>query len=170
MPYSTCQRVAALIPNLLNGASNFDNLDATIVPGSAAFTDFMSSGCALINAKLNSLGYSAPVASTNGIYDILADIEANYVAFRAESARSSPRTARGERTRSDMFRRSYLSGLCDLGTMDLSRSGLGYTGKWAVTGISDAEKESVESDTDRVAPRFKREIFRNPDRTSSASS
>jgi len=166
MAYSTSERGAALIPSLLNGALNYDDLPSTIVPGSAALTLFHSSGCSLINSKLKSLGYAAPVASTNDIYDYLADLEATYVAYRANALRSSPRTSAGERTVADQFKRAFEDGLKSLENMDLSRLNIAYEGKWYMGGISEAEKSAVSSDTDRVAPRFYRNIGENPERGS----
>jgi hypothetical protein len=161
MSYSTCARVAGLIPNLLNGASDFSGLAALGVttPASAQLINWMSSGCSLINLKLQSLGYGAPVASTSGVYDYLADLEANYAAYRAEAARSSPRIAAGERTRAEQFKKYFDDGLKSLGAMDLTRAGIGYDGAWYVGGISESEIDSVESDTDRVPPRFGRGQF-----------
>ena len=170
MAYSTCSRVAALIPNILNSASDFNNLPANVVPGSAALISFMSSGCALINTRLAGMGYSTPVGSGNAVYDFLADIEANYAAYRAEMARGSPRTAAGERTRADAFRRAFTDGLDMLGTMDLSRSSVAKTEAWYVGGISESEKQSVESNTDRVTPRFSRGLFGNPNAHSTPNS
>ncbi|MHA2063201.1 MAG: hypothetical protein ACXABY_02350 [Candidatus Thorarchaeota archaeon] len=53
--------------------------------------------------------------------------------------------------------------------MDLSMLGFspifGATGSgWYAGGISKAEKDAVESNTDRVDARFKRDKFLNPDR------
>jgi len=161
MPYSTCAHCSSLIPNILSGASSFDGLGAEIVPGSAALILFMSSGCSLIEATLHSQGYT-PAKGTI-LDDYLADIEANYCAYRAELVRGSPRTATGERTRADAFRRAYEDGLKNLKNMDLTRMGLEYSGRFYVGGISDAERDSVESDTDRTEPRFKRGKFDNPE-------
>ncbi|MBU0598851.1 hypothetical protein KKF61_07765 [Patescibacteria group bacterium] len=169
MAYSTCQRVATLIPNLLNGASSFDNLATNILPGSAALLNFMSSGCSLINTKLKSLGYAAPVGSGNDIYDYLADLEATYVAYRANALRASPRSAAGERSVADNFRYAFEDGLKSLATMDLSLLDIAYTGKWYVGGVSEAEKDSVASDSDRVDPRFYRGEFNNPNRGSTSA-
>ncbi|KKL24171.1 hypothetical protein LCGC14_2417980 [marine sediment metagenome] len=166
MAFSTCAQVAALIPNLLNGASNLDDLAEDVRPASTAIRSFMSGGCALIIAKFNTMGFNAPGAG-EALYDFLADIEANYAAWRSELARSSPRTAKGERSRADDFRKAYEANLRQLDKMDLTM--LGFTPKetrgsgWYAGGISVADKEAVESNTDRVKPRFKRDKFANPD-------
>lgn len=159
MAYSSCQRVAGLLFNLLEGASDFDNMATTATPGSAQLIRFMSSGCAIINATLKSKGYGVPVASTSTVYDWLADVEANYVAYRAEMSRSSPRSAAGERTRADMFRRVFETELEALTNLDLTQMGLTLTRNWYVGGISESEKDSVKSDTDRVDSRYEEGQF-----------
>ena len=161
MPYSTCARCADLIPNILDGASDFNNLGSQIRPTCDALIRFMSSGCALIETKLYSLGYTP--ATGTAMDDFLADLESLYVAFRAEQVRGSPRTAQGERTRADMFRRAFDDGLKQLESMDLTRLGLAHDARWYVGGISESERDSVQSDTDRVDPRFGRGQFDNPD-------
>ena len=161
MPYSTCARCADLIPNVLDGASDFNLLGSQIRPASAALIRFMSSGCSLVEARLYSLGYTP--AKGTALDDYLADIEANYVAYRAELVRGSPRTAQGERTRADAFRRAYEDGLKNLKNMDLTRMGLEYDARFYAGGISEAEKSSVTSDTDRSSPRFSRGQFDNPE-------
>jgi hypothetical protein len=157
MAYSTCAQVAALIPNLLNGASSFDGLDAAIRPSSAQLVTFMSSGCALIEVRVQSLGYSVPLSG--GLGTFAGDLEANFAAYRAELSRSSPRTAAGERSRADGFRKVFDDGLKMLADMDLSRAAGDYTSKFYAGGISEDDKDTVESDTDRVAPRFFRDVF-----------
>ena len=163
MAYSSCQRVAQLIPNLLNSASDFDNMDSDAYPGSAQLIRFMSSGCAIINATLKSKGYSAPIASTNTIYDWLSDIEANYVAYRAEATRSSPRSATGERTRADMFKDVFDDELRMLSELDLSQMGITLDREFYIGGISEDDKDTVDSDTDRIKSRFRTGQFDSGD-------
>jgi len=162
MPYSSCQRVAALVPNLINSASSFDGLTVTH-PASAQFIQWMSSGCAMINTRLQTLGYDVPIGSGVVAYDFLADLEATYAAYRAEMSRSSPRIAAGERTRAQQFKKDFDDGLKALAGMDLTRMGVAYMGKWYVGGISESEKEDVESDSDRVKMRFTHGQFSNPE-------
>ncbi|KKM77126.1 hypothetical protein LCGC14_1373210 [marine sediment metagenome] len=163
MAYSTCARVSSLLVNLLNGASDFDNLAADVVPGSAAYIGFMSSGCSIINATLQVHGYSVPVASSNGLFDYLADVEANYAAYRAEMSRSSPRTATGERSRADMFKRVFDDGIKFLSESDLTELGISKsTTDWYIGGRTDSDKSVQESDRDLVQGRFARGRFSNP--------
>lgn len=168
MAFSSCARVAALIPNILNGASDFEGLnDPKIRPASTQIVEFMSSGCSMIIANLNTLGFNPPPAG-GAMYDYLADIEASYTAWRCELSRSSPRTAKGERSRADDFRKAYEAALRQLKNMDLTMLGFApkeATGSgWHLSGTSVAEKAAVESNTDRVASRFKRGGFANPER------
>ena len=167
MSYSSASLVAGLIPNILNGASDFTGLSSEIRPASAALVGFQSSGCALIDAKLASRGYTTPISATAAIFGHLSMIEAHYVAWQAELARGSPRTAAGERSRADQFRMAFQDGMKSLDTMDLSFTGLTQsqsTGRgWYVGGVSQSEKDSAESDSDRVTPRFYRGAFDNPD-------
>ena len=104
------------------------------------------------------------------LYDFLGDIEADYAAWRSEMARSSPRTAKGERSRADDYRKAYEAGLRQLEKMDLGLMGLVLlysTGMgWYSGGISEADKAAVESNTDRVSPRFSRDGFANSERSS----
>ena len=166
MAYSTCSMVAGRIPNLLNGASDIENTcDPKLLPASATIVTFMSGGCALIQAKINALGFEAPEAG--GILtDYLADIEANYAAWISELARSSPRTAKGERSRADDFRKAYEAGLRQLDKMDLSMLGLSLrtaTGSgWYLGGQSVTDKQMAEADSDRVKPRIARGQFADP--------
>lgn len=161
MAYSTCAKLLAMIPNLTDNSASIDNMGANVFPGSAALISFLSSGCSIINAKVRSMGYAPPITSSAEIYDYLGQLEALYGAWQAEAARSSPRTAQGERTRADQFKRAFEDGLKQLESMDLSRMGVGLdsTTDWYIGGISYDEKSTVESDADRIPTRFKRGQF-----------
>jgi len=166
MTYATCAMVAGRIANLINGASDIENTCITdMVPASATIITFMSGGCALIEGVINSMGYAAPGAD-GVLADYLGDIEADYAAWRAELSRSSPRTAKGERSRADDFRKAYEAALRQLKKMDLSMMGLtpreSAGSGWYSGGISDADKSAVEGDSDRVRPAFERGKFENP--------
>ncbi|MHA2063202.1 MAG: hypothetical protein ACXABY_02355 [Candidatus Thorarchaeota archaeon] len=101
MPFSTCTMVAGLIPNLLDGASDIEGPnDATLRPASSTIVTFMSAGCSLIIAKVGALGFAVPDGG-GALADYFAIIEANYAAWQSELSRSSPRTAKGERSRAD---------------------------------------------------------------------
>lgn len=164
MGYAACDRqFLQMAPNLFNNSASMANMGADVVPASAALKDYQSAGSSLINSRLNALGYAAPAGSSAEIYPFLGQLEVFFIVWQAEAARSSPRTATGERTRADMFRKMFQDGLDLLGTMDLSRSGLSLesTADWYIGGISVSEKSAVESDTDRIPTRFGRGQFEN---------
>ena len=165
MSYSTCIMVAALIPNILDGASNLTDLGAKIRPASSEIRRFMSGGGSLIAAKISSMGF-VPAGSAGALGDFLGDIESNYAAWRSETSRSSPRTNKGERSRASVFRKAYEAGLRQVGKMDLEAVGftpMSAAGGWYIGGISESEKASVASNTDRVKPAFTRGGFSNPE-------
>ena len=166
MAYSTCAMVAARIPNLINGASTLDDFEADIRPASSEIRQFMSGGCEMIEAKINSMGFAAPGAGGT-LSDYLGDIEADYAAWRSELSRSSPRTAKGERSRADDFRKAYEAALRQLDKMDLSMLGfslISATGSgWYSGGTSVTDKRAAEADTDRVSPRIARGQFADPE-------
>ena len=166
MAYSSCTLVAGLIPNLINGASDIENTcNDDMLPASITMVAFMSAGCSLIEGKINSLGYAAPGAG-GALSEYLGVIEAQFTAWQCEAGRSSPRTAKGERSRADTFRKAYEAGLRHLDKMDLSMLGLTplqATGSgWYSGGTSVADKQAAEADADRVAPRIARGQFANP--------
>jgi hypothetical protein len=157
--YSGCQRVAELVTQLVNGASSIDGLGTTVVPGSAAYVRWLSSGCSLIEGKLRGLGYDTPVPGTAAIYDYIADLEATYGAYRAELSRSSARVSQGERTRADGLYQTFTKGLEMLTTMDLSRMGMTNTGKVYSGGQTQSDKDIDAGNSDMVQPRFSRNAF-----------
>ena len=168
MTYGAC-RFLSLVPNLTNKSGSIDSMGADVFPASAQMIEFISSGCSLIHTKLNSLGYTVPVASSAGIYDFLGQLENWFVAWQCEAARSSARVSTRERSRSDQFKKMFYDGLESLGEMDLTLAGVNQDTAdpgWYVGGISDAEKRSVSSDTDRVKSRFRRGQFKNKGRMS----
>lgn len=160
MAYASASDVGALCRNLLGAASGFDTSTS---PTLTQVTAWLSSGCALINAAIGEYGYE-PIPTTSAAYDLAAETNALYGAWLAERSRINARIAADERTRADMFRRDFeyhldwLTGLnlSVLGVTQLSSAARPYAG-----GISRSDKSAVESDTDRVAPRFARGQFRN---------
>mgnify|MGYP001596465617 CR=1 FL=1 len=159
MSYAGCIRTAAMVPNLTNNASSIAEIATGVVPASAHYVLWLSSGCSLIEGALTAAGYSAPVPATAAAYDFVADLEATYGAARAEMARASPRSAMGERGRGETLMRQFQDGLKMLMAMDLTRMGVTQTGKLYAGGISLSDKDTVASDTDRVTPRFERGMF-----------
>jgi len=158
MAYASASDVAGYTPNLVSPASTFDSSTS---PALAQVNNWLSAGCAVINTRLAGAGYAA-IPATSGVYDIARDANALYAAWRAERSRINTRVSADERTRADMFKRDFEFLLDELTNQDLSRSGVTATSVAYAGGISVADKLSVESDGDRVMPRFSRGQFSNP--------
>jgi len=170
MAYSAASNVADYCPGLLDDGV----FTATTRPNKAAVERFLSSGCALIEGRLKSAGYDVPVPGTAAVYDQIVDLavydqivdlETLYAAARAETVRMSARVAATERTRGQVFMDQFNQGIQELLKLDLSTMGVAYTGDLYAGGISRSDVTSQESDTDRVAPRFKRGQFAHPGTT-----
>ena len=157
MAYAAASDVGALCRNLLGSASDFSTSSS---PTLAAVTTWLSSGCAGINGTIGSRGYGV-IPATSGAYDIAKQANAIYAAWMAESSRTNARTAPGDRTRADNFKKDFQTFLDVLKMLDLSSLGVTQTGRVWTGGISVADKDGAEGDTDRVVPRFNRGQFRN---------
>ena len=156
--YATPSDVAALCRNLLGSASTFETSTS---PTLASVNTWLSSGCSIIEAKINNLAYATPIVATATLYGWLVDLNTLYAAARAEMSRSNVVLSPGERTRGQVFDDMFWKQLKQLETMNLEmlggvRSGLlSAVGVYA-GGISEADRATVESDTDRTVPRFTR--------------
>ncbi len=157
MAYCSTSDVAALTKNLISGGSDFS---ASTSPTAGQVTAWMTAGCAVIETKLAAVGYGA-IPATSAAYSLASQVNSLFTAWLAESSRSNPRTAPGESTRADMFKENYESLLEVLVGLDLSYLGVGFTTTTYAGGISVSDKTSVESDSDRVRPRFVRGMARN---------
>lgn len=157
MSYAAASNVADYTPGLLDDG----NFTSTTMPSKAAVESFLSSGCAIIESKLQARGYSIPVPGNSVIYTRVKQLETWYGAAEAESVRMTARVAVTERTRAQFFATKFEKGLDKLLDEDLSRAGLSHTSKAYAGGISRSDKDAVEADTDRVAPRFERDQFRH---------
>ena len=158
MAYSSASDVAGLTPNLVSPASTFDTSTS---PALAQVNNWLSAGCAVINMRLAGVGYD-PIPTTSGAYDLARMANALYGAWMAERSRINTRVSADERTRADFMKRDFEFMLEQLLETDLSRSGVTATSVAYAGGISVSDKVSVESDGDRVAPRFSRGMFANP--------
>ena len=161
MAYASASDVSSLVPNLIGSTASV--FDTSTSPTLVEVTAWLSTGCALINAKLASRGYDA-IGATSVVFDFVRDINATYAAYRAERSRLSARVSKQENTRGDVFKSDFEDMLDMLTTLDLSRMGVGrslgpptpFSG-----GTSKIDKENYEADTDRIAPRFARGMFEN---------
>ncbi len=166
MAYTAASAVAALTKNLVGGKNFTDSSCPTLTQ----VDDWLSTGCSLIEVELANHGYDA-IPATSRAYGLAAQVNAVYAAWMAERSRNNARGAAGERTRADLFREDYERLLKTLINADLSRLGVPLLGSTdsatAATpyagGIHADDKATVASDTNRVRPRFGRDMFRNPD-------
>ncbi len=160
MAYASASDVGLYTPGLLDDG----NFTLSTTPTKAAVERFLSAGCALIETRLKAAGYSVPVGGGAAVYDQISDLNALYAAGRAEMVRMTARVSATERSRSQMFMDAFNNGIDVLLSSDLSRAGLSVAQKSVyVGGISSSDKDAVENDTDRIAPRFSRGQFRHTD-------
>ncbi len=147
MAYSTIEMVKALCPHL------FNQLNAPTDPDVRLWLD---EGAAIIDGTLSSKGYSVPVAKTAKAWPILRNLESLYAASMAETSKLVASTSAGAQTRAESLEKKFDRRLEKLMLMDLSAMGVGYTSLLYVGGISQADKDSVEDDSDRVMTAFSR--------------
>ena len=162
MPYASTSNVAPLCQNVLGGASNFS---ASSSPTETSVCAWLSSGCSVIESYLAGRGYSVPVGAGTVAYSWLTDLNALYAAAYVEMSRSNVTLGPGERTRGQVFDEMFWRNLNHLGARDLTVAGIARSSyaKLYVGGISVDDKQSIESNSDRVKPRFARNILRSSD-------
>ena len=160
MAYGSASGVAGFCSNLLSTASNFS---ASTVPSACQVTAWLSSGCAIIESNLSGVGYSVPVAAGT-VYDWLVVLNELYAVAQAEKARTNITLAPGERTRGQVFEDDFWKGLERLLKQDLTSVGVGRRSGdiMYVGGVSIDDKDTIESDSDRVKPRFFRGQYAFP--------
>jgi hypothetical protein len=162
--YSATSDVADLCRSLLGPESDFSG---NTVPSASAVVNWLADGYSIINAQLASVGFATPAASTAGIYQHLKHLNTLYAAGFAELSRVNTTVGPGERTRGQVFLDMFwkqcdkleeYASSGDAGGLETD-TGIGsiYAG-----GTSVATKATYESNTDRVVPRFTRNMFRFP--------
>jgi hypothetical protein len=131
-------------------------------PSASEVNDWLDEGAGYIDAKLSNAGYTTPVASSASAYKLLRNLNATFGAAMVEMSRNVANTAAGEQTRGAMLESRFWKGVDNLLTVDLSALGVPYTSAIYAGGISIADKNSVEDNTDRPMTAFKRGMFANP--------
>lgn len=161
--YCSASDVEGYTINILSGASGFDTSTS---PTLAKVNQWISSGCGIIETTLAGAKYVVPVASGTAAFDWLRNLNAYYGAAQVEFSRTNITLGPGERTRGQVFDQLFWQGLDRIVKGDLTLSGLSRTpsGKLYVGGISRSDKQTVESDSDRVPSRFGRGQFASPGR------
>lgn len=169
MAYAQSAAVAALCSGLLGASSNFSPSSS---PTLVSVENWLSTGCAVLESYLGGHHYSTPVASTAGAYNWMSNLNALYAAAMAEMSRSSAIVSPGERTRNSVLLDQFWSELKTMVSLDLTALGVtrGSAGKLYVGGISQSDKEIYEDDSDRVSPRFTRDMHDFPGTLKSTSS
>jgi hypothetical protein len=162
MAYASASTVSGLCKNLLGGEPTFTT---STCPTVYEVNQWLSSGCSIIESTLASCRYTVPVSAGATIYDWIVSLNALYAAAFAELSRTNVTLSNQERTRGQVMLETFekqLDRLCD---GDLTQAGLSRSanGKLYAGGISVADKQSQESTSDRVNPRFGREMFTFPD-------
>ncbi len=155
MAYAVSSCVAALCRNLVSGASDFSSSTS---PTDSQVNGWLSSGYSFINVQLSSKGYGV-VPASSAAYELAAQANALYGAWLAERSRTNARTSADERGRADMMKDDFDAQMKVLLDIDLSRMGVSQTSTAYMGGQSIADKDSVESNSDRVLPRFTRGMF-----------
>lgn len=161
MSYSSPSAVGAYCRSLLG---EFTTWTESSCPTIQQVKGWLSTGCSIIEARLSGAGYSVPVGKSAGAYDWISDLNALFAAARAEMSRSNVTLGPGERTRGQVFEEMFWKGIDDLTEHDLTSLGVDRAsrGQMYAGGISYGDKQSYESDSNRVVPRFGREQFRFP--------
>ena len=159
MGFCTTCHVYSHVFSLVKPASAFDT---TTCPSLSDVEQWITTGCAVISTHLSGLGYGVPSSGT-AIYEMLGQANALWAAALAEDSRINARISTDERTRGDRFMRQFDKLMERVAAMDLSRAGLTQTSVAYAGGISRGDVASVESNSDRVKPRFTRGRFSNPE-------
>ena len=161
MAYASGSDVAAYCTNILGGQTGFSYSSC---PTISAVNGWLSSGCSIIESQLSGHRYSTPVGAGTAAYDWLKNLNALYAAGNVEMSRANVVLAPGERTRGQVFLEMFWKQLEELCRGDLSLAGLSRSsyGKLYAGGISVSTKQTYETDSDRVEPRFGRGMFSFP--------
>jgi hypothetical protein len=165
--YAATNDVADMCRSLLGNEQ--PDFDAYTIPCASAVVNWLGDGYAIINAQLAALGYTTPVASTVGLYQHLKQLDSLYAAGFAELARVNVTVGPGERTRGQVYLDMFWKQCNNLATYIGGGGGGGASslvpdstvaGRIYVGGTSVADHDANEDDTDRIAPRFTRDMFK----------
>ncbi len=161
MAYADSGLVSAYCANILSGAANFTTSSS---PTLTTVNRFLSSGCSIIESYMTAHKYDTPVASTAAAYNWLENLNALYAAAMVEQTRTNVTLSPGERTRGRVMLEQFWSELKEMVKLDLTSMGITRSsdGSLYVGGISIADKETYEDDTDRVVPKFTKGMFDFP--------
>ena len=166
MAYASTTDVAAMTRGLILPNSTYD---ASTNPSVTDVEGWLDEGAGIINTILATNGYGVPSAGTD-VYKMLSRANALYAAAAAEDSRIGARVSADERTRGDRFLKQFNMLMDRIGALDLGRAGLSQTSVGYIGGRSRSDKDSVNSDSDRMPARFVRGQFRNPEASNALDS
>lgn len=157
--YAAASDVAGMCRNLLGPATAFSSSTS---PTLATVNTYLSSGCGILESTLQNKGYTVPVAVGTAARDWLQNLNMLYAAGMSELTRVNITLTPGERTRGQVLLDYFWKQLDKFVALDLTTMGVtrGSTkGTLFVGGTSKASKDTYDTATDRVAPRFARGQF-----------
>jgi len=100
MAYSSASDVAALTKNILDNETMFSD---NSIPTIAEVNGWMSTGCRIIESKINSYGYATPAGSATNAWGVFQHLNVLYTAAFVEFSRINMTLGPGERTRGQVF-------------------------------------------------------------------
>jgi len=157
--YAAASDIAGMCRNLLGPATGFGTSTS---PTLANVNSYLSSGCGIIESTLSSKGYDVPVAEGTAARDWLRNLNMLYAAGMSELTRINITLTPGERTRGQVLLDYFWKQLGQFTALDLTTMGVTRStsrGTLFVGGISEASKDTYDTDSDRIAPRFARGMF-----------
>ncbi len=125
-------------------------------PSTTNVNNWLEEGAKYIDAKLSGAGYSVPITSAASAYHLLQSLNTLFGAAMVESAYSVETSSGTGTTRAESLETRFWKGVENLLRLDLSGMGVAHTCQAYAGGISLADKDSVEDDTDRTPLAFRR--------------
>lgn len=154
MAYATIEMVKGMCPMLFNQTNKPTDPDVRL---------WLDEGAAIIDGRLSSGGYSVPIAKTASAWPLVRNLNTVYASAMAEQTKLVATSQAGETTRGEILERRFWDRLEKVLRLDLSGMGVSHSGSSVyVGGISHAEKNSVESDSDRIMTTFRRGMHSYP--------
>ena len=160
--YSSASAVGQHCHNLLGSKRGWDQATC---PTLTQVNSFLDDGNSIINSILSSKGYATPVASGTDLYGWLGRLESLWGAAQAEFHRTTNSLAPGERTRGQVFYEYFWEEFDKLCNMDLTIAGGTRlsAGRMFAGGITIADKQAVEQNSNLITPRFFKGVARSQD-------
>jgi hypothetical protein len=161
--YTSASNVLPYVRTLFKGGT----FDETTFPTAVDVNAWLDAGYSRINGELEARGYSTPVPSTATCYSEIKHLESLFAAAWVYEVRMVQGNTAGGETKGNFLLQEFEREMTKLLARDLSSgtsplTTTGTTGQPYAGGISIGDKDSVEDDSDRVAPAFKRGMHDSP--------